>query len=98
VRTAVPAISPVRMLLIFVRIPPLAGGRGAGGAEPLAEAGGSVLVAPAGAFGSVMALLPSSGNRGRWRPEPVPSTALGGGRRRRLIPGACFQPILETRN
>src|ERR1700751_5805555 len=53
-RAAVPAISPVRMLLIFVRVRPRAGARGAGGAEPLAEGGGRVLVVPGGAAGSVM--------------------------------------------
>src|SRR6185437_14374996 len=57
-RTAVPAISPVRMLLIFVRVRPRAGARGAGGAEPLTEGGGRVLVA---AGGSVMACFLRAG-------------------------------------
>ena len=52
-RTAVPAISPVRMLLIFVRIRLRAGACGAGGAEPLAEGGGRVLVEPDGAVMTV---------------------------------------------
>ena len=43
-----PAISAVRMLLIFVRIGLRAGACGAGGAEPLAEEGGRVLVGPDG--------------------------------------------------
>jgi hypothetical protein len=68
-RTAVPAISPVRMLLVFVRIRLRAGacGAGTGGAEPLADGAGRVLVVPAGAAGSVMGVLPSSGDRGRRR-------------------------------
>ena len=52
-RTAVPAISATRMLLIFVCIRLRAGARGAGGAagaEPLADGGGKVPVGPDGAL------------------------------------------------
>src|SRR5579859_1575475 len=64
-RAAKPAISPVRISLIRVRSCPRPGGRGAGrgGAGPVAEAGGSVLVVPGGAAGSVMALSPSEADR-----------------------------------
>jgi hypothetical protein len=64
-RTAKPAISPVRIPLVQVRGCPRPGGgvAGGGGVEPLAEGGGSVLVVPCGAAGSVMALLPSKWDR-----------------------------------
>src|SRR5580658_4734522 len=61
-RPRAPAIRAVRMPLILVcirrRVGADAGGGGAGGAEPLAEGVGSVLVAPGGAGVSVMVLLP----------------------------------------
>jgi hypothetical protein len=76
-RATVPAISPVRMLLIFVRVRPRADAREAGGAEPLAEGGGRVLVAAGGgAVGSFMARF-LRGDRGRWRPVPVPLATPG---------------------
>jgi hypothetical protein len=74
------------MLLIFVRIGLRAGACGSGGAEPLAEGGGRVLVVPDGV---VMAYFLRAGTGiadGLWR---FPLVARGAGRRRRLIPGAC---------
>ncbi len=62
-RAATPVIRPVRIPLIRVRAGRREGAGGAGGfgggggAEPLAEGGGSVLVAPCGSGVAVMALL-----------------------------------------
>jgi hypothetical protein len=64
-RPATPAISAVRKALIRVRVGrpggACGGGGGGGGPEPLAEGGGSALVAPCGVGVAVMALLLSSG-------------------------------------
>jgi MFS family permease len=58
-RTTMPAISAMRMLLIRVRSRRRGGcGAGTGGAEPLSDGGGRVLVAPGGVTGSVMTGLP----------------------------------------
>jgi len=62
-RTAVPAISAVRMLLIFVRIRLRAG---ACGAEPLADEGGRVLVVPAGSGSLVARRLAAGGGHSRY--------------------------------
>src|SRR5271169_1138334 len=65
IRAATPAIRPVRMPLIRVRTGRLGGAWGAGGgggAEPLGEGGGSVLMVSCGA---VMALLLPEWERGR---------------------------------
>src|SRR5438105_10946656 len=95
VRAAVPAISPVRMPLIFVRIRlrPAACGAGAGGAEPLADGGGMVLVVPRGAVGSVMACILQSGTGVAGDLRRFPLLARGAGRW--LIPGTCFHPTVE---
>jgi len=64
IRAATLAISPVRMLLIWVDSRRRWGAAGAAGADPLAERGGRVLVVLCGAADSVMALLLSrSGDR-----------------------------------
>ena len=60
-RAAKPAISPLRIPLMRVRLRPrgdACGAGGGGGLEPLADEGGSVLAVPYGAAGSVMVLLP----------------------------------------
>ena len=66
-RAAKPAISLVRIPLVRACGGRRPGGCGAGGggAEPLAEGGGSVLVVPCGAAGPVMALLPSEAGPAR---------------------------------
>src|SRR5580692_7622684 len=76
---AVPAISAVRMLLILVRIGLRAGASGAGGAEPLVEGGGRVLVGPDGV---VIAYFLRAGTgvagdlwRFPWRPGGWPPAA-----------------------
>jgi len=60
VRARTPTISAVRMPLIRVDSRPRlgAGAGGLGGAEPLAEGGGRVVVVRGGSAESVMALLP----------------------------------------
>ena len=66
-RTAMPVISAVRMPLIRVCSPRRRGaaGAGRGGAEPLAEAGGSVMVEACGAAGvGHGASSVANGNRG----------------------------------
>src|SRR5579859_995197 len=86
-RTAVPAISPVRMLLIFVRIRLRAGACGAGGAEPLAEGGGRVLVGPDG-MAMAYFLRAGTGIAGDlWR---FPLVARGAGRRAAADPWCLF--------
>jgi hypothetical protein len=54
----------MRMLLIRVRSRPDLGAGEAGGAEPLAEGGGTVLVVLAGTTGSVMTDFLKSGDPG----------------------------------
>src|SRR5580693_9830646 len=103
-RMTVPAISAMRMLLIRVRDGPGIGGCGAGRAEPLADGGGRVLVAPDGsaagsAAGSVMTGLPLQ-RRTRvagdlaWPPLVTPD----GWPPSAADPATCAQPILETGN
>src|SRR5579871_2782474 len=66
IRATTPAIRPVRTLLIRVRAGRRGGAwGGGGGAEPLAEGGGSVLVLPCGSGVAVMALLLREWERGR---------------------------------
>ena len=102
-RTAKPAISPVRMPLIRVcmrrRRGAGGGGGGGGGLEPLAEGGGRVLVAACGAAGSVMGLLPSPvGHRVVDDLGRFPLLTRAPGRDRPVFPGVCTQPTSEIKS
>src|SRR5258708_27410208 len=99
-RATTPAISPVRRPLIRVCSRRRRGGRGAdwgGGAEPLAEGRGRVMVVGCGAAGSVMALLSSRtgaeledlGHRGA-DPGTLPRSAA--------VTPCLHQPIWGSRN
>ncbi len=91
-----PAISPVRIPLIRI-CSRLRRGAGGGPGPLVADRGGSVLVVPQGAAGSVMALLPSRVGPGRWA---VAGSVAGRASRgfRRLFPGVCPKPMPETEN
>ena len=92
-RAATPTIRAVRMALIRERVGRPGGAcGGGGGAEPLAEGGGSVLVLPCGGV-SVMTLLLSGwgGPLNRW-PAPLRPGPPG---LRLLLPGVCLQTTFE---
>src|SRR5580658_874249 len=98
-RTAAPAISATRMLLIRLRSRPGLGARGGGGAEPFGDGGGRVLVVPAGAAGSVITGLPQE--RRTWVAVDLawfPLVTPGGWPLTATDPGAYAHPIPETVN
>src|SRR5450755_375834 len=103
-RAAMPAISQVRAPEIRVRSLPRAGGRGeagaggAGGAEPLTEGGGRVLVVAVarGAAGSVMTLLPPRSGTGSMRTWTGSLADPGTGRDWPLSPGVSWTSYIRV--